>query len=1320
MRQSKMRIFRGLIAGILGLTLAILALGTLLLMTAPAQAHNKNSSTFSSQNRPEPLAVPPQQAGTVSIAKTATTMEAANGTIVANGGWVTYTITVQNNTGSVITDVQIVDFLPAATFEEGSIEPLGGFTHTLIQGTTVITDRDGNILATIVETQRISWPIASLASGQMVTRQFRARVICRADGSTFSNIAIVYYNDTESELSNQLVTQVQQATLPNAAGQLQVSNAPTWCSTEPGGAYDMDWADFDRDGDLDAALGFASFGARVYRNNGGNFAALSQVHSGFVYSVHWADVDNSGNALELVVVGPYECPPCFTGKNYVYRWDGSQFNQVNVFNSDDGVFRVAAADYDKNGNVDLATAVYWSGGGAGDCKVRVHRGNGGGVINHYNNASSICLVSGHGKAAWSLAWGDFDNNGFPDLAAGRTDGIIQVFPNSGVAPYLASATGITVASGLGAVVHDLAWGDYNRDGFLDLAAALDAKREVRIYRNNGAGGFDATPIIISTNSAIRAIDWVDINGDGRLELAVADDPPKLYDPTTPATPLMTLSVNSNGLYAIQGLDYDNDGDLDISVANLSDRSLLFNTFAPFLDTQLTVIDSSLPQATSVTWGDIDNDSDQDLLIGATSSVNQLRLNNNNETFSIANPPFLVNGRSAAFGNIDGDADLDIGFGRNGKNQIYLFPLGPPPLFPDWSSNPSYNTFSSLFADFDQDNQGLPELLNGNNGGPNTLYANQGLQTAGSDPVWLSLESDNTRQIAWGYLDSDILPDFAAANDGASTRVYRNTELLNFTAAINLPAGPARSVAWGDYDGDGDMDLAVGRFGQPNQLYQNNGGALSLVWTAAVSFNTTSVAWADWDSDGDLDLAVGNDGQPDQVYANLGSTPGSPKFSWLWKSQQSYTTQHIAWGDADGDGDLDLTIASSGATGYYKNNYALPANLNPSGGSFTKYIPLPHNPSYLSIARPGAPGQVFTRTNLSDPNSLVIPINFQVFDPDGTRSNVPANAAGDPVTVLNYQYSINGGPWQNASGASAYGGATSRQGVPGVFNWQAGNDLNTAAKTASDNVRFRITIAHINKSGPVQHASSSAVSPPFRVRNITCLWPENPGILMQPTPPVTAGSPIQFTGSIEQWSTGPITFTWDFGNNVITSGQIVQHTYPVEGAYVVTLTVRQPPCPVTRPDFLTATVLVGAQGPTGPLTGTVFLPIILKSAGSPIITTEQPETGIQTPAPEIGGAIFTLHHTAGSPAQISNLTGNNQSGTTALQWSPGPADQAILGYRIYRALAGTVAFQLLADVPANQTSYADNQGCGQSYFVTAYNAQGESLPSASSYFNPPCP
>ena len=91
------------------------------------------------------------------------------------------------------------------------------------------------------------------------------------------------------------------------------------------------------------------------------------------------------------------------------------------------------------------------------------------------------------------------------------------------------------------------------------------------------------------------------------------------------------------------------------------------------------------------------------------------------------------------------------------------------------------------------------------------------------------------------------------------------------------------------------------------MYLNVGGVLQTQagWVSGDSDATSSIAWGDVDGDGDLDLAAGNGG-PNKVYLNDG---GVLQTQAAWVSGDSNATWSIAWGDVDGDGDLDLAAGN---------------------------------------------------------------------------------------------------------------------------------------------------------------------------------------------------------------------------------------------------------------------------------------------------------------------------------------------------------------------------------------------------------------------------
>jgi uncharacterized repeat protein (TIGR01451 family) len=1361
------------------LALALLALGTTL----------AGVTTHAAPRRA--VALPPARPlrAEVSIVKAASTeLDPASGATVADGGWITYTITVQNIGGTALSDLLIEDILPSDTLDEDSITCLDDLGCTKIQGTTILFDSEGNKIGEIQAVKTLSWTVAALAANETVSVQFKGQVICHSGGFDFANGARVSGAGFDTTSSNLVETTVEFSP-PSENGKAQLSDGPTWCSTEQAENLDMDWGDADADGDLDLMIASTDLGAVIYRNEEGQFTRLGSIYNDSTLTgARWADFNND-DKLDVLITGKWDtakgmAPPgavfsvsnhySHTGYNNIYKNNGADGAELATadftlydsggtskdgspftFQSSDTILRAAPADYNDDSYVDLATANPVGGctlqlydnirpttslptsscdcnsGDTLNCSdfadtgedaqacynlcwdekgLDVHEldGDSDGLACEWNPETSVvsdtevvfqkiidwdtsdvhCLVAD--EPAYSVAWSDYDNDGLLELTAGISDQI-RIFEQdsrhdfSTVPTYSFSDFGSYPA-------YDLAWGDYDGDGLLDLAAAIGYTQPTRIYRNAGGIFAPTATLTIAPDAEVLAVDWADFDGDGELELAVADKPPKIYDLDDLETPWLTMPVGSGtgNLYAIRGTDFDNDGDIDLSFVNSSDKNLLYNTFAPFLEEQLTPIDVSL-SATSVAWGDHDNDEDYDFVVGATSSVNKLYYNDNNGISFSAGPEFVVNGRTVIFNDLNSDGRQDVIFGRQGANHVYLAGSSKAP-FPDWQSTDTYNSYGLTFGDFDQNNRGDADLIVGNSGGPKILYLNES-GTLDTDFAWASVETDDTRTIAWGYYDEDDLPDFAAGNDDGSVQVYQNDGYLNFVLTQTVQTSNTRSIAWGDYDGDGDMDLAVGNYGSPNHIYENLGGSFDSTpaWTSTYSRNTTSVAWGDWDNDGDLDLAVGNYRQPSEVFLNLGSAPGSANMFWIWASAESYDTQSVAWGDADGDGDLDLAVAAIKQSGYYQNNYVAPAHLN------NRNMPLPLNPSYIRIQPPTpSSGQIWERTIFSNSTTLIVPLEFTVYDPDGSDQN--GNARKDltlipgqhPTTpTLEYEYALDGGgKWQAAiSGSLSYDETPQRY----TYNWGAGTDLSGNSAAVSDDLRFCVRLVNQNKGGRVQHAKTGACTPPFRVRNLSCAWPE--GVtLLTPSSIVSGEESSLFEGYVTEAGSGGVYFSWDFGDGTAAeSGQLIKHTYTMSGTFVVTLTVTGDACPIARSTFATTTVFVTATEATGNF---YYMPIIM--------------AGNTTSADLLPTA---------PPAQVAGLRGESlPGGTLRLEW---PAAETAQGYRLYRA-GGGGSFELWADLPATPTTYTDTAAtCGLAYFVTAYNVRGESPPSAASYYTAPC-
>jgi hypothetical protein len=175
----------------------------------------------------------------------------------------------------------------------------------------------------------------------------------------------------------------------------------------------------------------------------------------------------------------------------------------------------------------------------------------------------------------------------------------------------------------------------------------------------------------------------------------------------------------------------------------------------------------------------------------------------------------------------------------------------------------------------------------------------------------------SRGVSWGDLQGDGWPDLLIGNTiNQPDFLYRNNGDGNFSqiheVPVTLSAGWTEGVVWVDIDNDGDLDVFAAR-GESIAMYRNAGEtgltAVEINWWPDNEIEVTEGCWGDYDADGDLDvyLAV-RGGKADRLYRNDGDWLFAlvEEGPWMVNGGDART---CAWGDADGDGDLDLFIGN---------------------------------------------------------------------------------------------------------------------------------------------------------------------------------------------------------------------------------------------------------------------------------------------------------------------------------------------------------------------------------------------------------------------------
>jgi len=367
-------------------------------------------------------------------------------------------------------------------------------------------------------------------------------------------------------------------------------------------------------------------------------------------------------------------------------------------------------DYDNDGDLDLFVT---NGPSPGQNNL-FYENNGDETFTKVDTL----IITMDNNASDGSSWGDYNNDGYPDLFVANWYGQPnRLYKNNGDKTFtLISGSIISTEVSYSETG---SWGDFNKDGFLDLFVCNSGGALKNfLYKNNGDGSFSKlTDTFLNESFKSRNIDWIDFNSDGNPDIFVTNE-----------------SNQNENLYL-------NNGDTTFSIASVPSLLNLGGSTA------------------GSNWEDIDNDGDLDvLLVNWSNQLNHLLINNGDGTFTNVNAePFSTdfnNSFGSSLGDIDNDGDLDIfianAFTGSSRTTNYLYiNNGDGTFFRDTGivATDLGWTYGCAFGDFNKDgwlDLFLAKCFNENEN--NTLYKNNG---GGNNWITLNLEGIISNKTAIG-------------------------------------------------------------------------------------------------------------------------------------------------------------------------------------------------------------------------------------------------------------------------------------------------------------------------------------------------------------------------------------------------------------------------------------------------------------------------------------------------------------------------------------------------------------------------------------------